>query len=81
MAQSHLRETDAESGATTSAARTANDFTDPTQYLITARYIEGLRDMARSENAKVVFMPAQTSRVLGSAGVIKEILSRLWERT
>lgn len=48
--------------------------------MITSRYIEGLRDMARSENAKVIFMPAQTSRVLGSAGAIKEMLSRIGEK-
>ena len=81
MAHSRLRETDAESGATTFPARTANDVSDPAHYLITFRYIEGLRDMARSENAKLIFMPARTSRVLGSAGVIKEMLSRLGERT
>lgn len=81
MAHSHLRETDAESGATTSATRKGNDVSDPAHYLITTRYIEGLKDMARSENAKVIFMPAQSSRVLGSAGVIKEILSRIKEKT
>jgi regulator of protease activity HflC (stomatin/prohibitin superfamily) len=81
MAPSRMRETDGESGATTSAARTAKDVSAPANYLITARYIEGLRDMARSENAKVIFMPKQTSSVLGSAGVIKEMLSRLGKRT
>jgi len=81
MAQSHLRETDEESRAITPAARTAKDVGAPANYLITSRYIEGLRDMARSENVKVIFMPAQTSRVLGSAGVINEILSRLGEKS
>ena len=68
MSHCHLRQTDGESGATTSAAQKANDLSGPAHYLITSRYIEALRDMARSENTKVIFMPAQTSRVLGSAG-------------
>ncbi len=58
---------------------TSGSMTKTSQYLITARYIEGLRDMAKSE--RVVFMPVRTSRVLGSAGAIKELLSRIGERT
>jgi regulator of protease activity HflC (stomatin/prohibitin superfamily) len=80
MAHSDLAETGGES-LTTTARRTAKDVSAPANYLITSRYIEGLRDMAKSENAKLIFMPAQTSRVLGSAGVIKEILSRLGEKS
>ena len=51
------------SDATTSPAQIATDFTDSAQYLIVSRYIEGLRDMAISNNTQVVFMPTQTSRV------------------
>jgi regulator of protease activity HflC (stomatin/prohibitin superfamily) len=79
MAQPHLQETDSESDATRSDARTANDFTDPAQYLITSRYIEALRDMARSENAKVIFMPgADLSRFRERR--MKEMLSRIGEK-
>ncbi len=66
---------------TTGADRTAPDLNNPAQYLITARYIEGLRDMAKSENARVVFMPAQTSRVLGAVGAIRELFTRIGEKT
>jgi len=81
MANSRLRETEGKPGTTTSVARTAKDGSAPANYLITSRYIEGLRDMAKSENAKVIFMPVHTSRVLGGAGVIKEILSRLGDKS
>lgn len=77
MAHSYLGQPDAESGATTGVAQTAGELSDPAQYLITSRYIEGLKEMAKSENAKVIFMPVQNSRILGSAGVIKEMLSRM----
>ncbi len=36
----------------------------PGQYLITMRYIESLRDMTRTNNSKVIFMPVETSAML-----------------
>lgn len=72
---------DTEREVNTTTDRTAPDLRNPAQYLITARYIEGLKDMAKSENAKVVFMPVQTSRVLGSPGAIREMLARIEKKT
>jgi regulator of protease activity HflC (stomatin/prohibitin superfamily) len=46
---------------------------NPAQYLIMMKYIESLREMARSNNSKVVFMPVETSNVLSSIGAFKEI--------
>jgi regulator of protease activity HflC (stomatin/prohibitin superfamily) len=46
---------------------------NPAQYLIMMKYIESLRDMSRSGNAKVVFMPVETSGVLSSIGAFKEV--------
>jgi regulator of protease activity HflC (stomatin/prohibitin superfamily) len=46
---------------------------NPAQYLIMMKYIESLRDMAKSNNAKVVFMPVETSSVLSSIGAFKEV--------
>jgi regulator of protease activity HflC (stomatin/prohibitin superfamily) len=46
---------------------------NPAQFLIVMKYIESLRDMTRGENAKVVFMPVETSSVLSSIGAFKEI--------
>ena len=43
------------------------------QYLIMMKYIESLRDMSKSNNAKVVFMPVETSSLLSSIGAFKEI--------
>jgi len=48
---------------------------NPAQYLITIRYIESLRDMTKSNNAKVVFMPVETATMLSSVGTIKEMFS------
>lgn len=54
---------------------------NPAQYLIMMKYIESLRDMSRSQNAKVVFMPVETSSVLSSIGAFKEVFADLEGRT
>lgn len=46
---------------------------NPAQYLIMMKYIESLREMSRSTNSKVVFMPVETSSVLSSIGAFKEV--------
>ena len=43
------------------------------QYMIMMKYIESLRDMSKSNNAKVIFMPVETSSVLASIGAFKEV--------
>jgi regulator of protease activity HflC (stomatin/prohibitin superfamily) len=48
---------------------------NPAQYLIMMKYIESLREMARSNNSKVVFMPVETSSVLSSIGAFKEVFN------
>jgi regulator of protease activity HflC (stomatin/prohibitin superfamily) len=50
---------------------------NPAQYLIMMKYIEALRDMSRSNNAKVVFMPVETSSVLSTIGAFKEVFGDL----
>jgi regulator of protease activity HflC (stomatin/prohibitin superfamily) len=54
---------------------------DPGQYLITTRYIDSLRDMTRTNNSKVIFMPVETSSMLSSLGAIKEVLSATGEKS
>ena len=51
-----------------------------TQYLITARYIESLRAHDRTQNAKVIFMPRETSTMLSSSARSKECLARQREK-
>jgi len=46
---------------------------NPAQYLIMMKYIESLREMSRSTNSKVIFMPVETSSVLSSIGAFKEV--------
>lgn len=78
-AQARLRNAEAESEALNRIAQ-AVPGGDPAQYLITVRYIESLRDMTRTNNSKVIFMPVETSAMLSSVGAIKEILSQTGDK-
>jgi regulator of protease activity HflC (stomatin/prohibitin superfamily) len=78
-AQARLRAAEAESEALKRIANAIGSG-DPAQYLITSRYIESLRDMTRTNNSKVIFMPVETSAMLSSVGAIKEVLSQVGEK-
>jgi len=47
--------------------------TDPAQYLIALKYIQALQEIAAQKGEKVIFMPFETTAVLGSIGGIKEL--------
>src|SRR5437899_2902867 len=75
LAQARLRQAEAESQAIAQVAQAMQEHGNPAQYLITTRYIESLRDMTKSNNAKVIFMPVETSTMLSAVGTIKEMFS------
>jgi regulator of protease activity HflC (stomatin/prohibitin superfamily) len=75
-AQARLRNAEAEAQAIGRVADAMQEHGNPAQYLITTRYIESLRDMTRTNNSKVIFMPVETSAMLSSVGAIKEVLSQ-----
>lgn len=72
-AQARLRAATAEAEAIGRIAQAMLGHGNPAQYLITQRYIESLRDMSRGNNSKVIFMPVETSTMLSSVGMIKEM--------
>ena len=75
-AQARLKAASAEATAIAQIASAIGDRGQTAQYLITARYIESLRDMAQTQNSKVIFMPTETSGVLASVGAFKEVFSQ-----
>src|SRR5216110_901342 len=75
LAQARLRQAEAESEAIARIAQAMHEHGNPAEYLITTQYIESLRDMTKSNNAKVIFMPVETATMLSSVGTIKEMLS------
>src|SRR5437867_8042043 len=74
-AQARLRNAEAEAEAIGQVASAMQDHGNPAQYLITTRYIESQRDMTKSNNAKVIFMPVETSTMLSAVGTIKEMFA------
>ncbi len=80
-AQARLRNAEAEAEAISRVADAMQEHGNPAHYLITTRYIESLRDMTRSNNSKVIFMPVETSALLSSIGAIKEVLSQTGEQS
>ena len=79
-AQARLRAAQAESQAIAQIAQTIGSAEQTAQYLITARYIESLRDMSRSNNSKVIFMPVETSSLMSSIGAFKEMFTETGEK-
>src|SRR5215210_8229259 len=79
-AQARLTAASAEAQAINQIAGIVGSAEQTTQYLITSRYIESLRDMTRTQNSKVIFMPMETSTMLSSIGAIKEVLSETGEK-
>ncbi|HYY97835.1 MAG TPA: SPFH domain-containing protein [Pyrinomonadaceae bacterium] len=79
-AQARLRNAEAEAEAISQVARVMLDHGNPAQYLITQRYIESLKEMSRGQNSKVIFMPVETSAMLASVGVIKEMFAETGEK-
>ncbi len=78
-AQARLKAADAEATAIKQIAGSIGGTEQTANYLITNRYIDSLRDMTRSQNSKVIFMPTETSNVLSTVGAIKEMLSATGE--
>jgi regulator of protease activity HflC (stomatin/prohibitin superfamily) len=80
-AQARLVAASAEAQAINQIAQIVGNPELTTQYLITSRYIESLKDMTRTQNSKVIFMPMETSGVLASVGAIKEVFSEPAKRS
>jgi len=81
LAQARLRQAEAEAQAISQVADAMHEHGNPAQYLITTRYIESLRDMTKSNNAKVIFMPVETSTMLSAVGTIKEMFAETGKTT
>jgi regulator of protease activity HflC (stomatin/prohibitin superfamily) len=79
-AQARLVAASAEAQAINQIAGIIGSAEQTAQYLITARYIESLRDMTRTQNSKVIFMPMETSSMLSSIGAIKEVFAETGEK-
>jgi regulator of protease activity HflC (stomatin/prohibitin superfamily) len=74
-AQARMRAAEAEAEAIRNIGGALEGQGNPAQFLIMGRYIDSLRDMAQSNNSKVVFMPVESSNVLSTIGMFKEVFA------
>src|SRR4051812_22760472 len=79
-AQARLMAASAEAQAINQISQIIGSPDQTTQYLITSRYIDSLRDMTRTQNSKVIFMPMETTSMLSSIGAIKEVFAETGEK-
>src|SRR5688572_16322073 len=79
-AQARLVAASAEAQAINQISQVIGNPEQTAQYLITQRYIESLRDMTRTQNSQVIFMPMETSTMLSSIGAIKEVFAETGEK-
>src|SRR6266849_54053 len=80
LAQARLRQAEAEAQAIGLVSQAMENHGNPAQYLITSRYIDSLKEMTRTNNAKVIFMPMETSALLSSVGAIKEVFTETGQK-
>jgi regulator of protease activity HflC (stomatin/prohibitin superfamily) len=80
-ANARLKASSAEAQAIAQISQSIGNPAQTAQYLITARYIESLRDMTKTNNSKVIFMPMETSAMLSSVGALKEVFSETGEKS
>src|SRR2546421_10037501 len=79
-AQARLRNAEAEAEAIARISQAMLNHGNPAQYLITKSYIDSLKEMVRGNNSKVIFMPVETSTMLSSVGMIKEMFTEAGEQ-
>lgn len=74
-AEARERSAEAEANATTSVSEAiAKGNTQALNYFVAQKYVEALGKFAQSTNQKIIFMPLDSSSVMGSIGGITELV-------
>lgn len=74
-AEARERSAEAEANATTSVSQAiAHGNTQAVNYFVALKYVEALAQFAHSPNQKVIFMPLDSSSIMGSIGGISELV-------
>jgi regulator of protease activity HflC (stomatin/prohibitin superfamily) len=74
-AEARERSAEAEANATTSVSvAIASGNTQALNYFVAQKYVEALGKFAQSTNQKIIFMPLDSSSVMGSIGGISELV-------
>ncbi len=80
-AEARERLAEAEAKATTMVSDAiASGDVQAVNYFVAQKYIEAMKDMASAENHKVIFMPLESSSVIGSLGGIAELAKESFKK-
>ncbi len=72
-AQARIRKAEAEAAAIEKVTEAVGKTTNPANYLLAQKYIQMLQDVAGGKDSKTVFLPFESSNLLGSLGGIREL--------
>lgn len=74
-AEARERQAEAEANATAMVSKAIQEGdAQAVQYFIAQKYVDSLRDVAASENTKLVMMPLESSSLIGSVAGVAELL-------
>lgn len=72
-ATARIRKAEAEAIAINKITEAVGKSTNPANYLLAQKYIQMLEEMAHNKQQKTVFLPLESTNVLGSLAGIKEL--------
>jgi regulator of protease activity HflC (stomatin/prohibitin superfamily) len=72
-AQARIRKAEAEAIAIGKITEAVGKSTNPANYLLAQKYIQMLNEVASGDKTKTVFLPYESSNLMGSIGGIKEL--------
>lgn len=77
VAEAIILQAKAEAGAIRQITEAIADTgSNPANYILAIKYIDGLKEMASGKNNKTIYLPYEATSVLGSIGGIKELFGK-----
>ncbi len=78
-ARERLAEAEAKATSMVSQAIASGDI-QAVNYFVAQKYVDAVKDMATSDNHKVIFMPLEASNIIGSLGGIAELAKETFKK-
>lgn len=82
VAEARERQAEAEAKATNMVSESiSKGSVQAINYFVAQKYVEALKDVASSDNSKVIFMPLEASSIIGSIGGIGELFKETFSKS
>ena len=76
LAQAKIRVAEGEAKSIQLVSETMKDFANPSQYLISLKYIDALEKMVEGKDNKLVYIPYEATGVLSAVGAVRDLLTQ-----